>query len=239
MTRFILPFLLALTIHGVISQLSWEEELVQHPKSGGERSIVVEIENLFVPEEQQQIEPRKTEPNPQPKTRPVDAAKKEESSSPPQLPAPKKIQVTSKKQKLVQKRPKDIATPTPNLQTTHTPKGQKQNYESRAVSNAALVPNASKQQPTAIKASPLYQENPKPPYPPLARRRNWQGTVLLLVTVDIQGRSEQVKILKKSGYSILDRAAKKTVQQWEFTPGQINGRPTVMKVQVPIHFMLE
>jgi len=83
------------------------------------------------------------------------------------------------------------------------------------------------------------QKNPKPPYPPLARRRNWQGTVLLLVTVDIQGLSEQVKKLKGSGYSILDRAAKKTVQQWKFTPGQINGHPTVMEVQVPIHFLLE
>lgn len=239
MTRFLLPFLLALTVHGLISQLSWEQKQVQLPEAGGIKSIDINIENLSVPEEQHKIESSKIEPPPQAQRPAEDKAKAEELPAPTQLPSPKKVQIKSVKQKVVQKSfTKTVASP-PRLQTTLPPKEQKQKNQSYIISNASLTPNTPQQQAATIQAKPMYQKNPKPPYPPLARRRNWQGTVVLLVTVDIQGQSQKVKIVKGSGYSILDKTAKKTVLQWKFTPGQINGSPTAMEVQVPIHFILE
>ena len=90
-----------------------------------------------------------------------------------------------------------------------------------------------------VKAWPLYRQNPKPAYPALARRRGWQGTVILAVTVSENGLAEQVTIHKSSGYNLLDTTARNTVHSWRFLPGLKNDRPATMKVLVPVHFRLD
>ena len=72
----------------------------------------------------------------------------------------------------------------------------------------------------------------------MARRRHYQGTVLLDVLVDRQGRVDQVEIAQSCGYRILDRSALKSVRQWRFEPARRFGRPIEMWVQVPIKFEL-
>jgi protein TonB len=52
-----------------------------------------------------------------------------------------------------------------------------------------------------------YGTNPPPPYPSTARRRGWEGEVLLLVDVTAQGEVCNVTVSRSSGYRILDRAA--------------------------------
>lgn len=241
MTRFFIPFLLALLVHGIISMIPLEQRQLQHPKAGGESSIVVDIKHLVVAEVQQQKEskPRETKSPLIPKPPHIETTQAKDSPSLPQLPAPSTIQIKSEKRKLVQKKPTPITAPTPTLQTK--PFSKEQNRANKRSVTSNVSPNREGPTPphTAIKAKPLYQQNPKPPYPPLARRRNWQGTVLLLATVNYQGLCENVKIQKGSGYPILDKAAKRTVKQWKFTPGQINGQPALMQVLVPIHFILE
>lgn len=44
-------------------------------------------------------------------------------------------------------------------------------------------------------------------YPVLARRRGWQGEVLLSVTIHPSGMLERVQIAQSSGHDVLDRAA--------------------------------
>lgn len=246
MTRFFLPFLFALSIHVLISQFSWEQKQVELPEAGGEKSIVVAIEQVSAPEKQHQLE---TEPEPrqartpiQPKIQPVTVEKKRESVPQPPLSEAAKVEIKPAKRKIVKKLSRKTPSTTPTTQATALQEQQKQYTEPTASSDLSLPPKALKaprQKIASITAKPLYQQNHKPPYPPLARRRNWQGTVLLLVTVDVKGSSKKVQILEGSGYSILDKTARKTVKKWKFTPGKINGRPTEMQVQVPIHFKLE
>ncbi len=243
MTRFLLPFFLALSIHGLMLQLTREQNQVQQPEAGGERSIVIAIEQIQIPQKQHQVEPkpepRQTRVPPQPKTPPVDVDKKRESLSQPPLSEPAKVQIKPAKHKIVRKSPNTIPTSVSNTQESSLQEQLQQHTEASAFPDLSLSSKTSKQKISSITAEPLYQQNQKPPYPPLARRRNWQGTVLLLVTVDVQGLSKNVQILEGSGYSILDKTAKQTVQKWKFTPGKTNGRPTEMQVQVPIHFKLE
>jgi periplasmic protein TonB len=92
--------------------------------------------------------------------------------------------------------------------------------------------------PVSVKASPLYAKNPKPHYPALARRRNWQGTVLLAVFVSEKGEAHRVRLHKSSGHPLLDKSALKTVASWRFQPGMKSGHPVAMEVLVPIHFKL-
>lgn len=87
-------------------------------------------------------------------------------------------------------------------------------------------------------STPLYHLNPPPAYPAMARRRNYQGIVLLDVLVNRQGRVDKAEIAQSSGYRVLDRSAVKSVRQWRFEPARRFGRPIEMWVQVPIKFEL-
>jgi periplasmic protein TonB len=95
-------------------------------------------------------------------------------------------------------------------------------------------------QQAEVQASvPLYALNPPPAYPPLARRRNYQGTVMLDVLVDRQGRATQVNVARSSGHTLLDQSALESVRRWRFEPARRFGQPVEMWVQVPVRFALE
>lgn len=89
-----------------------------------------------------------------------------------------------------------------------------------------------------VLARPLYERNPPPLYPRLARRMGKQGVVLLEVFVSASGMVEEVKVATGSGHEILDEAALDAVRGWRFAPGQRNGRPAAMRVRVPVRFEL-
>ena len=89
-----------------------------------------------------------------------------------------------------------------------------------------------------IKARPAYRENPRPAYPRMARRRGYEGTVLLEVLVDSAGKVEDLRVLKSSGYKVLDRSAIKSAKNWLFEPGSIGDEKVEMWVRIPIRFEL-
>ena len=77
-------------------------------------------------------------------------------------------------------------------------------------------------------ARPLYRLNPPPKYPRIARKREYQGTVMLHVYVDSKGKVSDVELSESSGYKILDKAAIKAVKGWFFEPGQRGGKNVAM-----------
>jgi protein TonB len=87
-------------------------------------------------------------------------------------------------------------------------------------------------------ARPAYRDNPRPEYPRLAKRRGYEGRVLLEVLVAGSGKVEDLRILESSGYDVLDRSAMKSVEGWLFEPGSIGGRKVDMWVRVPVRFEL-
>lgn len=56
-------------------------------------------------------------------------------------------------------------------------------------------------------------------YPTFARKRGWQGTVKLGLRIEANGKLTQVRIVKTSGYSILDQAALTTLTQTNYIKG--------------------
>ena len=81
--------------------------------------------------------------------------------------------------------------------------------------------------------------NPHPPYPILARKKGWQGSLTLEVSVNKLGIVEEVEINKSSGHSILDNTSKKTIKEWKFRPAVKNGVITNDKLYIPIRFVLD
>jgi len=90
-----------------------------------------------------------------------------------------------------------------------------------------------------VEAVPLYRENPPPAYPGLARRRGYEGVVLLDVLVSEEGHVGELRVARSSGYSLLDRAAVEAVEAWRFEPGRRGDRPVAMRVRVPVRFRLQ
>lgn len=89
------------------------------------------------------------------------------------------------------------------------------------------------------KAIPIYDKNPSPEYPLIARRRGFQGTVVLEVMVKPNGRVGDLKVFKSSGYKVLDRAASVSVRDWMFKPAIKGNEEIEMWVRVPVCFKLK
>ncbi|MBF0158472.1 MAG: energy transducer TonB [Magnetococcales bacterium] len=83
-----------------------------------------------------------------------------------------------------------------------------------------------------------YQFNPKPDYPAVARRMGMEGTVVVAVTVSIDGRPVVVTLRHSSGHALLDRVARDAVADWRFIPAIRNGQPTEETIEIPVQFRL-
>ena len=87
-------------------------------------------------------------------------------------------------------------------------------------------------------ARPLYKQNTAPPYPRKARRLGYEGTVMLKVLIDENGRVDDLTVLKSSGHTVLDRAALSAARKWLFEPGTEGGIKKKMWVKIPVRFDL-
>ena len=115
-------------------------------------------------------------------------------------------------------------------------KGGAEEVESPPAPRMALKESARKSLRQAI---PIYRENPSPPYPKAARRRGYEGTTILEVLVNREGRVDEVRLSSSSGHSVLDRAAKSSVKKWIFVPAVRDNKKVEMWVKIPIRFQLK
>ena len=84
-----------------------------------------------------------------------------------------------------------------------------------------------------------YLQNPRPPYPPISRRLNEQGTTTVRVLIGADGQPQRAEIAKSSGFTRLDEAAVSTVMRWRYVPGKRGGVAETMWFNVPINWVLE
>ncbi len=136
-------------------------------------------------------------------------------------------------------RPQQEGAGKPHLASPLPPKANPVEGEGLA---ASLTPEGQ-EQPSAVLpipvARPRYDRNPKPPYPRIARRRGYEGVVVLKVEILPDGRVGEILVKKSSGYPVLDRSALKAVRQWRFVPAKRGGDPIRMWAEVPVRFELE
>ncbi len=78
-----------------------------------------------------------------------------------------------------------------------------------------------------------------PLYPLIAKKSGWEGTVLVRVTVEKNGRASQVDVSRSSGHKVLDDAALKAVKRWAFRPARDGNIPIRSVVVIPLKFSLK
>ena len=88
-------------------------------------------------------------------------------------------------------------------------------------------------------ALPRYDINPVPHYPDVAKLRGWEGKVVFEALIRKNGRVGRLKMKTSSGYRSLDRAARKAISKWKFSPATSFGLPKDSEVEIPITFSLK
>ena len=85
---------------------------------------------------------------------------------------------------------------------------------------------------------PRSAENPDPVYPSEARRKGYQGVVMLRVEVLTSGLVGRIEVKKSSGYEVLDQSALAAVKKWKFVPAKKEDIAVSVWVSIPIKFHL-
>jgi TonB family protein len=100
----------------------------------------------------------------------------------------------------------------------------------RGVGGGVFTPGGGVTAPKAI-------YDPEPEYSDEARRVKHEGTVLLSLIVDQQGRARNVRIVRSLGMG-LDEKAIQAINKWKFAPGTKDGYPVAVQVNVEVNFRL-
>jgi periplasmic protein TonB len=78
---------------------------------------------------------------------------------------------------------------------------------------------------------------PDPDYSEEARKAKYQGTVILWLIVDQNGRPQQLKISRSLGMG-LDQKAIEAVRNWKFEPAMKDSKPVAVQINVEVNFRL-
>jgi TonB family protein len=77
----------------------------------------------------------------------------------------------------------------------------------------------------------------EPEYSEEGRKARAQGSVLLAIDVDVNGKVANIRVVKSLGLG-LDEKAKEAVLKWRFRPAMAGGRPVVAPAEVTVTFHL-
>src|SRR5438445_715869 len=104
--------------------------------------------------------------------------------------------------------------------------------------SAPRPPDASAGGPIVRAARPRGGYQVRPVYPESARRAGIQGTTLLRIYIERDGRVGDVSVQRSAGHQALDEAAADAVRRWRFEPALNSAGPVSMWALVPVEFRI-
>ena len=224
MKRILLAAIISLGLHGILFSMETGWLAGINPAMPESREITISLAR------QPQIKPE-IKPSPKQKpghihkiklhkktVKPPDIQQEKTAVEPESIPDPEKLEPAKETKE-------EYFDPAPDMSYIRS---------STTVDQKTKIPGAQ----TILEARPIYRINPPPSYPIIARKRGYQGNVVLEVLIDKRGKVLDLRIFSSSGHSILDKTAISSVKKWLFEPG-MRGRDKIeMWVRVPIRFNL-
>jgi TonB family protein len=86
-------------------------------------------------------------------------------------------------------------------------------------------------------SAPRALETPDPEYSEEARKAKYQGTCVLWLVVDPDGKPRDIKVARALGMG-LDQKAIEAVRNWRFSPAMKDGHPVPVQINVEVNFRL-
>jgi protein TonB len=224
---------LAVVIHGLL--LSMAPEWLKKRFVFKSRPEVVTLTLAFHKPQSLESKPATKRPDiVQKRPEPIQKSKEIKRTTEPVPRKPVKSLVASKPEPLIRPEQHEVAEKPPDLGP-----GLAENMFDEGVVEEIEEMVSISPKDVVWEARPIYRKNPPPEYPKLARKRGYQGTVILEVLVDCKGRAAGLRIFTSTGYPILDRVAMESVKDWLFEPGMRGNKKVEMWVRVPIRFQLK
>jgi len=222
MKQILLAAIISLGLHGLL--FSMETRWLARTNLSMPESREITISLAY----QQQKKPA-IKPSPKPRhilkkkpqkklAKPPDIEKKEIAVEPESLPEPEEIKPAKESKEVYFDSAPDLS----HISASTT------------VDQKTKIPDAQ----TILEARPIYRINPAPSYPIIARKRGYQGNVVLEVLINKQGKVIDLRVFSSSGYSMLDKTAIASVKNWLFKPGMRGPDKIKMWVRIPIRFKL-
>lgn len=90
---------------------------------------------------------------------------------------------------------------------------------------------------TRITRGPQVIHSEEPEYSEEARKARFQGTVVLAIEVDVNGRPENIRVLRGLGLG-LDEKAIEALERWRFRPAIAGDHPVPAQAVVEVTFRL-
>jgi protein TonB len=246
-SRMLIAVLLAIALHIGFMNVEFEPKPILLPSVSLPRSVSVFLGQKNMGESPVQ-QPEKAQTSDQLPEKPLEAEReqektvshkttviKEKTSIPLHAPSLLKETVKQITETAEEKSPSadEEIMPASQRQADSAEDAQSEAGEAAEVGEGVALPG------TIQMAYPRYRLNDPPSYPGLARKRGQEGTVVLQVLVNRQGRVDDLKIDVSSNFALLDSAAVTAVRKWSFEPGRRGEERIPMWVRVPVTFKLK
>jgi len=90
-------------------------------------------------------------------------------------------------------------------------------------------------------AKPTYDakatNGPVPDYPMQAEKEGLEGTVIVGVTVGVNGQVVRARIIQRSSADVLDNEAVRTAEKWQYRAALQDGKPIASEIKMQVTFV--
>ena len=88
------------------------------------------------------------------------------------------------------------------------------------------------------RVEPKLKRSVKPDFPAEAQAKGISGIVTLGYTVDVEGKTQNVRVESAEPPGVFDKAAMSAVRRWRYEPATVDGVPTEFELRMAIRFTL-
>ena len=232
--HLIWTFVALLTAALFAGALKWGKVTIDLPKPPIQQAQFIDLNFIQIQKPKSTSTPQ---PSPQP-TAPVIPPKESPVPEPVVQPKPEPSPTPKVEPAIVKKQRQAKAAQERELARKRIEEKRRQKLNAQKAENARKkAATAVARQRTVSKPSGISQ--PKPKYPPAARRAGQQGTVTLSFTIGSSGEVISARIAKSSGYILLDNAALSAIRSWRFKPARnALGEAVSYSYTLPVPFRL-
>jgi protein TonB len=86
---------------------------------------------------------------------------------------------------------------------------------------------------------PKPRKTPEPEYPADLKSQGIEADVMVLASIDAEGKVTSVKVIKEAPYPAFNEAARAAVLTYEYEPATRDGVPTTYQLSFTVRFRLK
>ena len=129
--------------------------------------------------------------------------------------------------------------PKPAVEQKVVKKEQPKKQDVKEVKSPEATNSGIEKIPVLVQEPSFLSKPRQPKYPRIAQKRGIEGTAMIEVWLDENGKQVKQVLVSSSGATILDKSALKAIKKWKFSPHTVGGKSVAHRVKIPVRFKLD